>query len=265
MRSKWDKKEDLEILEWITPIDYGPQQTDYFKRWQAGTGQWLLDSMEYNIWLNTSKHTLFCPGIPGAGKTILTSIIIDDITTRFADCQNIGIGYLYCNFKNRDKQAAEDLLASLLKQLTQERPSLPGSVKALYDHHRGKRTRPSFDEISRTLQSVARMCSQVFIVVDALDECQASDGCRAKFLKEIFNLQSKCRANLFATSRFIPEITEKFLGNTILEIRVSNGDIGRYLEAQMELLPQFGEWSRPLQDEIKARISEAVDGMYVTW
>jgi hypothetical protein len=44
---------------------------------------------------------------------------------------------------------AEDLLASLLKQLTQEQSSLPDSVKALYDQHRDKRTRPSFDEISR--------------------------------------------------------------------------------------------------------------------
>ena len=264
MRSKWDKKEDLEILEWITPIDYGPQQTDYFRRRQAGTGQWLLDSTEYQALLNTSKQTLFCPGIPGAGKTILTSIVIDDLNRPLLANQDVGIAYLFCSFKRRDEQTAENLLASLLKQLTQERSSLPESTKALHGYHKDKRTRPSFDEISRTLQSVASMFSQIFIVVDALDECQASDGCRAKFLKEIFNLQSRCGANLFATSRFIPEIIEKFLGSTTLEIRASNGDIGRYLEAQMELLPQFGEWSQPLQDEIKARISEAVDGMYVT-
>jgi hypothetical protein len=188
MRSKLDKKEDLKILNWITPIDYGPQQTDYIRRRQAGTGQWLLDSAEYQTWLNISKQTLFCPGIPGAGKTILTSIVINDLSTRFPANQNVGIAYLYCNFRRRDEQSAENLLASLLKQLTQERSSLPESVKALYDHHKDKRTRPLFDEISRTLQSVAAMSSQVFIVVDALDECQASDGCRTKFLTEIFNL-----------------------------------------------------------------------------
>ena len=29
------------------------------------------DSVKYQSWLKTSKQTLFCPGIPGAGKTIL--------------------------------------------------------------------------------------------------------------------------------------------------------------------------------------------------
>lgn len=47
-------------------------------------------------------------------------------------------------------------------------------------------------------------------VVDALDECQASNGYRMRFLSDIFNLQAKCQARLFAPSRFIPEITEKF-------------------------------------------------------
>ena len=63
--------------------------------------------------------------------------------------------------------------------------------------------------ISRALQSVLAMCSQVFIVVDALDECQASDGCR-KFMTEIFSLPVNYGAQLFATSRSILEITEVF-------------------------------------------------------
>jgi hypothetical protein len=264
MRSKLDKREDLEILNWITPIDYGPQQTDYIRRRQVGTGQWLLDSAEYQNWLNVSKQTLFCPGIPGAGKTILTSIVIDDLSTRFLANQNVGIAYLYCNFRRRDEQNAENLLASLLKQLIQERSSLPDSVKALHDHHRNKRTRPSFDEISRTLQSVAAMYSQVFIVVDALDECQASDGCRRKFLTEIFNLQAKCGAHLFATSRFIVEITEVFKSSTSLEIQATRDDVERYLEGHMQQLLPFVQQNRQLQEEIKTGISEAVNGMYVT-
>jgi len=27
-----DKNEDLEILNWLTPIDYGPQQSDFLRR-----------------------------------------------------------------------------------------------------------------------------------------------------------------------------------------------------------------------------------------
>ncbi|RYO87951.1 hypothetical protein DL766_010235 [Monosporascus sp. MC13-8B] len=71
------------ILDWITPIDYTPQQNDYFSRRQAGTGEWLLDSTEYQAWLKTDGQTLFCPGIPGAGKTILASVVIENIDGRF--------------------------------------------------------------------------------------------------------------------------------------------------------------------------------------
>jgi DNA replication protein DnaC len=87
------------ILDWINPISYTPQQHDFITRRQEGTGQWLLDSAEFQAWLETDKQTLFCPGIPGAGKTILTSIIVEELTTRFSTDQTIGIAYIYCNFR----------------------------------------------------------------------------------------------------------------------------------------------------------------------
>lgn len=65
------------ILEWLTPIDYAPQQNDFISRRQEGTGKWLLNSNEFQEWTSQSKRTLFCPGIPRAGKTIITSIVIE--------------------------------------------------------------------------------------------------------------------------------------------------------------------------------------------
>ena len=251
------------VLDWITPIDYGPQQSDLISRRQAGTGQWLLDSAEFGAWVGSSKQTLFCPGIPGAGKTILTSIVIDELNMRFQRNRSVGIAYIYCNFRRQDKQKAEDLLASLLKQLTQSLSSLPDSVKSLHDGHKDKRTRPSFDEISSALQSVAAMYSRVFIIVDALDECQVTSACRARLLSEIFNLQTKCGSNVFATSRFIPEITEKFEGSMSLEIRASEHDVRGYVEGHISRLPPFVGRSPDLQEEIKTEIVQSVKGMCV--
>jgi Cdc6-like AAA superfamily ATPase len=262
IRSKLDKREDLEILNWITPIDYGPQQTDYIRRRQAGTGQWLLDSAEYRTWLNISKQTLFCPGIPGAGKTILTSIVIDDLSTRLQNDPSTGVAYIYCNFQRQDEQKISNLLASLLKQLAESQPSLPGSVKGLYDHYVAKRMLPSLEETSRALQSVAALYSRVFIIVDALDECQVSDGCRARLLSEIFALQAKTGANIFATSRRISNIEKEFEGSTLLEIRASEEDVRRYLGGHVLQLPGFVTHRPKLQEEIMAAIVKAVDGMY---
>jgi len=83
MRSKLSDDKDIQVLDWLTPINYGPQQSDFINRQQPGTGQWLLDSEEFQTWLNTDKKTLFCPGIPGAGKTTLTSIVVDYLYAEF--------------------------------------------------------------------------------------------------------------------------------------------------------------------------------------
>jgi hypothetical protein len=250
------------ILDWLTPIDYASQQNDFIGRRQTGTGQWLIDSAEFQTWLDLEKQTFFCPGIPGAGKTILTSIVIEDLHTRFQDEPSVGIAYLYCNFRRQDEQKIGDLFASLLKQLAQCQSTLPESVKSLYNSHKDKRTRPSLDELSRTLGSVATLYSRVFVIVDALDECQVSDGCRAKFLSELFSLQANRGVNLFATSRLIPEIREKFKDSISLEIRASEEDVRRYLDGHMFQLPGFVFKSPELQEEIKTEIVRSVDGMY---
>ncbi|KAK4679893.1 hypothetical protein QC764_208180 [Podospora pseudoanserina] len=263
IKSKLGKEEDEEVLDWLTKIDYGPQQSDYLKRRQPGTGQWLLDSEKFKGWLSASNQTLFCPGIPGAGKTILTSVVVDHLGSKFHNDPKIGIAYIYFNFQRQDKQKIDDLLASVLKQIAESQPSVPGSVKDLFDKHKTKRTRPSLDETLRALQSMAATCSRVFIVVDALDECQTSESCRKRFLSELFNLQKMHGINIFATSRSITEIVDRFKTSISLEIRASTADVAQYLEGHISQLPSFVQQDRRLREEITAGISEAVDGMFL--
>ncbi|KAG9230435.1 hypothetical protein BJ875DRAFT_385145, partial [Amylocarpus encephaloides] len=251
------------LLDWVSMIDFAPQQSDFVSRRETGTGQWLLESAKFQAWVKTNQQTLFCPGIPGAGKTILTSIVVDYLSASFQRDTGVGIAYLYCNFRRKDEQKAEELLASLLKQLAQGLYLLPESMKHLYDRHKNNRTRPTFNEISSTLQSVGSLYSKIFIVIDALDECQVSDGCRARFLKECFAFQLKSKANLFITSRSIPEINEHFNSSIRLEIRASDHDIQRYLDGHMSQLPRCVLRSSELQKEVKAEILKAVDGMFL--
>lgn len=233
------------------------QQSDNINRWQPETGQWLLRSPEYKAWTNAESQTLFCTGIPGAGKTILTSIVVDDLIAKFEKDNNVGIAFLYCNFRRHHEQKADNLLASLLKQLSERQPSLPEGVNSLYYSHNEKRTRPLYDEILRTLSFVAAQHTRVFFVVDALDECQDT----ARLLKELFNIQKKCRVNIFATSRPIPEIKEKFKGLPHVEVNAADEDVRRYLEGRIGQLQSFVQENRELQKDITTGIAEAVDGM----
>ena len=255
------REEYQAIMNWLAPVGYARQHSDFISRRQEGTGQWLLDSDEFHRWLEQKQQTLFCPGIPGAGKTMITSIVVDNLCSRFGNDGSIGIAYLYCNFRQRQDQRPVDLLASLLGQLVQGQPSVSNSMQSLYESHKAKQTRPSFDEISHALQSIMASYSRTFIVIDALDECGISDGSYRKFLSDIFNLQAKTKANLFATSRLIPDITDEFRGSPSLEIRANDGDVRRYLDGHMSQLRSFVSRNPKLQDEIKTEIVKAVDGM----
>lgn len=256
-------KERESILNWLTAVDYGSQKSDFLCRQQEGTGQWLLDSIEFQKWVTEPKQTLFAAGIPGAGKTILASIVIDYLERKFQHDNSVEVIYFYCNFGQHHEQKPVHFLASLLKQLVQRQPSIPQNVRDLYNRHTDKKTRPPLDEISKVLHSVIVNYSRVFVVVDALDELQVINGARARLLSQLSHLRSKTKANMFATSRFIPEIVHEFKAAILLEIYASSEDVVRYIDGHMSQLPYFVFQSRPMQEAIKNRIVTAVDGMQV--
>ncbi|KAK8925489.1 Ankyrin repeat domain-containing protein 50 [Metarhizium anisopliae] len=263
------ERQHQHILDWLTQVNYAPLQSDLLRKRQPQTGQWLLDSTAFQEWIKTSKQTLFCPGIPGAGKTTLTSVVVDYLQEKFRDQQNIAIAYIY--FQYNVEQTVDDVLLNLLKQLAQTQGSLPSVVGELYDKHKERQTRPCLDETRRALQVLIPQYPRVFIVIDGLDECQIAGGCRKVFLAEMVNLQANCGTNVFATSRFLPDITEKFnnkssldfTGSKQIEIRADIEDIKKYLDGHMHQLPSVVQKSPQLQLEIKTRIAEAADGMFL--
>ena len=211
--------------------------------------------------MEEKQNTLFCPGIPGAGKTMIASIVVDYLKTSFPDGET-GIAFLYCIYKRRDNQEVDGLLASLLGQLAVWQPIIPESIRKLYDKHlRGEKPRLSREEIREELHCIIKAYSRIFIVIDALDECK-TDPIRDKLLSEVYELQEGCDIRLMATFR--PNIVPKAPSSgsvTTLEIRAYEEDIERYLSGQMSQLPRIVQDRNELQRKIKTRIITLVDGM----
>ncbi|KAF4426403.1 Vegetative incompatibility protein HET-E-1 [Colletotrichum fructicola] len=220
-----DKKLFKDILEWLSPINYGSMQSDHFTMRHEGTGQWFLSSPQYQEWNESTGKTLYCPGIPGAGKTILTSIVINDLVSKAESNTEVGIAYVYCSFQRATEQNIEHMLSSLLKQLAERAPDPSESLRSLFEKHKHWQTRPSVAELSKTLELVCKTFARVYILIDALDECQAV-GCRSSLLKTLFKQRTGTGApvHLFATSRFIPEIEEEFEDPLRCEIKASEKD-----------------------------------------
>ncbi|KAK6525188.1 hypothetical protein TWF694_005334 [Orbilia ellipsospora] len=253
--------EDLKVLDWITTIDDSLQHNDFFNRRAKGTGQQFLNSPEYQSWLNTAKGILFCQGIPGAGKTILTSVVIDYLIDRYLYNPTVGIAYIYFNSKGSAQLRIDDLLSSLLRQLARTQTSLPKSVRALYRTYRN--IRPSRTDIMKTLHAICASYSRVFIIVDALDEYKY-EKC-SEFLEKLFELYKHGSINIFATSRPIPRIRDIFRENkadrTELEILATDEDIKAYLDKRIS---QSGSNTvKHSREKIKNEISKRAQGMFL--
>lgn len=246
------------LLEWISTSDYPSQQSDIIGRRSEGTGQWFLSAPKTARWLNEAKTTLFCPGIPGAGKTMITAIAIQNLLD--LGCENAyGVAYVYCNYKAQDEQDISSLLRAILKQLALCRSSTIEPIEQMYKRHANRGTKPSLDELYNILGEVVAQYPYVYIVVDALDECQKEP--RQRLLDKLRDLQGAHDVRLMVTSRLIPEILDVFEHALKLEIRADNGDIKQFIDSQRYRLPSRIQQDKSLLGAIEEKIVEASDGM----
>jgi NACHT domain len=264
---KKEEAERREIAGWLSSNNSSRQQYDIFRRREEGTGLWLLNDNRFKRWLTGSEHTLICPGMPGAGKTVIASIVIDHLWNHFQADNDIGVAHLYCSYKRQQEQTCASIIADILGQLVRQRTSLPKIVKDLYQRHIRQTGRPQLEEVSQALQLVAGSFSRVFFVIDALDESTTTDGTRQRLLSEMFRLQSldHISTNLLITSRFIPEDIGRRQDHIEIEIRAKNEDVEKYIKGQIPRLPSCVSKRSDLQDAIKVAIFEAADGMSVKY
>ncbi|KAF3393950.1 Ankyrin repeat domain-containing protein 50 [Penicillium rolfsii] len=250
-------------LDWLSSTGYAEVQSEYASQRQPGTGEWLLESSIFQDWVSKPSATLFCPGIPGAGKSILASVIVEELKARYENDHTVGVAYFFCSFQTHDDQSQKigSMLACLLRQLSQGLPEVPESIKALCQKHKSRGSRPSLDEYFQSFRDTLNQCSRAFIVVDALDECQSSTVSR--LLDFILELQASNSLNFLATSRFIPETTARFKNKPTCEIRAAVSDVMEYLWGNLSILPSFVSRDPQLQEDIVHKITDAADGMFL--
>ncbi|KAF1913123.1 hypothetical protein BDU57DRAFT_559256 [Ampelomyces quisqualis] len=252
-----------DLRSWLSQTNPAAQQSDILRRRHKGTGQWFLDAPEFTAWLRgaSASGALFCTGIPGAGKTMIAALAIEHLATSVRS-DTVGVAWAYCSYKSQNEQTVGALLATLLQQLLQAaNPSGVQVVERLREKHTARGTMPHVDELLGTLQVLVAELSTTFIVIDAMDECSASDGTRMQFLAHLRTLQINADTRLMVTSRHVPEIVDDFKLATRLEIRAHTEDIEKFLAGQLARLPRCIQRDAVLQQLVQTKITEAIDGM----
>ncbi|KAJ7434230.1 ankyrin repeat domain-containing protein [Mycena latifolia] len=255
-----DAEKRQKILDWMSPLNFLQRQADVYGTLQPGTGEWLLREAQFQDWESHSGKVLLCRGIPGAGKTVLASLVVHHLEIH-ARTIDIGLACIYLNHKETETQTITNLLGGLWRQLMLGKP-ISTTVQNLYDYHHERQTRPQLEEICKALDSAVAQYTKVFIVIDALDEYP--DHHRHLFLKYLVNLLPQ--TCILMTSRPHINLDAQFPNMKTIEIRATEEDIHKYLDAQIQNSARLSKHvrTRPeFQDEIRSKILGNVKGMFL--
>jgi hypothetical protein len=173
----------------------------------------------------------------------------------------VGIACVYCNYKEREAHTVVNLLASLCAQLASQHEEVSPELYDLYDTRIRVRERPTQIDVERLLDIESRRFSNVYIFVDALDECADDGGTRTTFMKAIHDLPAAVRVMITCRPHLLKHDLDS--ENAVIEIRARNEDVRRYLEQR---IPHFPACIRRkdslIRDAIDVIVS-SVEGMFV--
>ena len=105
-----------------------------------------------------------------------------------------------------------------------------------YEKHDSKKTKSTGQELETLLYSLAGTFTKVYLVLDALDECDTDT--RPHILGFLQKLQKIGDVNLMATTRGIPDGIEMIPECPRLEVRASDSDEQTYIRARLVTLPK---------------------------
>ena len=238
------------IKQWLRAPDPSLNHYTALRDRCADTGVWLLKEKTFIEWKLTSGSFLWLHGIPGCGKTLLSSSIIEHLIQESSSKYGQAVLYFYFDFKDVEKQKHENLIRSLIQQICM-RHGDPQKLKSLYSSCETGQHQPTHEKLLVTLHQMLKIIKGAYLILDALDECAE----RQDLLDDIHELCRWKDANLqiLVTSRKEKDIEESItLANGDIQKLCIQGpllddDIRKYVKSRMQNGQRLRRWRKDLQ------------------
>ena len=178
--------------------------------------------------------------------------------------QGVALAFIYCDHKENLSQRIEYFLGAIIRQVVERTTIISEDIRNLYSKHRGKGISPGRTEYLALLQSLTKEFSEVYIVIDALDECIDKD--RRAIWKELLTVLKNSVSNLrlLCTSRHLADNTGVLAGSTCIPIRAEDTDIRTYILAELQSrdnLPDFCVEDPALENNVVDAVISKSDGV----
>ena len=253
------------VLRWFTQ-NVSPQKY-YFaalRLRQMGTGRWICDNQILKTWISSSSSKLYLSGIPGAGKTVLTATIIEEISTRTRQ-KDSALAYFFCDYRDPATHDPRNILASLVGQLAAQDEDCYAVAQATFEEDNASDTpvvSTSIERLRVCLHSMMITLEDAYIVVDALDEC-ASRQPVLEVLHSLNDFENDCVKTLF-TGREELDIQRALHDYEKLSIAANSLDLRLYVDSEITTRCKNGTLrirDPASQEEIRERLVKKADGM----
>ena len=254
------------LFAWFQAPDVTIEHNAACAKKHPGTGQWLIENLQFLDWLTKGNSIIWLHGFAGSGKSVLCSTAIQFLFRRASRHRDtrIGIAFFYFTCNDQSKQDEMAMLRALLFQLS-------AGLKNDHRHLRLLRTThesgtPSESVLTQYLQLLCKEFSETYIVIDAIDE-SPRDGPRKKVLKVLDTIQNWRidKLHLLLTSRDEPDIASSLGLPKSRQIPMANTgldqDILKYVESRLDTDSGLRRWY-PYRDKIVSTLCEKANGMY---
>lgn len=247
-----------EVYRWLQVTDPSPIHNRAWKQHEPETSKWMLRLPEWTKWLSGDARCLWIHGIPGAGKTILASFLVEQIKEHCKERKQSGHASYYCYF-GRNQEEAAPFLRWVIAQLCRQAEVVPKLVYNLYKQG----GQPSLAELLLALEEVLQSFDITYLILDAADESKP----RQDLLKVLRDLATDARfskIHCLITSREYIDI-EETLQPISCSIPMSNAliedDIRKYVQAILVSSSKFQQWTTGLLDEVENAVVNGSKGM----
>ncbi|KAK7397580.1 hypothetical protein QQX98_013055 [Neonectria punicea] len=168
-----------DVKQWLSPYN-SKLQHDMCAKAKAecpGSGAWLLGDNRFKAWFDPIYCTtplLWLNGIPGAGKTVLASTVVDAVQELVAKDQ-ARLAYFYCNGTNDTRNSFVAVARGLLSQLLLGDQDL---MLQLYDKQNLQSGEAILLEgsLTKELLDVALVSKKTtYLIIDGIDECKREE------------------------------------------------------------------------------------------
>jgi hypothetical protein len=257
------------ICGWLSAPDPSTNYHKAHKMRQAETGLWLLQNARFAEWKQSAASRMWLHGIPGCGKTILSSTIIEHLLQHCHGDASMVTAYFYFDFNDAQEQDPELMLRSLLSQLLQRSFTIPKGVDVLFSTCGNGKRQPALHALLEVLPQVMQRFMHVYLILDALDECKQRPE-----LMDVLETVARWpldNVHLLMTSRKERDI-ESSLESYIkeeytisLQRDVVDKDIQRYVQQRLSVDKTLAKWNKDaaIRQEIEAALMHGARGMYV--